>query len=375
MTNIAVDQNKRARFVPAPDNRQILEPDAWAPLLVTKAEIDAEIERMSSMPLEPGTARASLIVHPQSTSPGFGLAPGMALSVNVLNPGEETIINRDNANRVEFCIRGDGGFARIGDRAFGVTQFDVWTVPSMMQRYYRNASNTPLVWFSYSNVPLLDKLGIHYSDESGIAPAAILAERTLIEKTYNRDNAPDIAIGADGARIRGYEYLVDIEAVKNGALHWAWQDVTPYLSHAPNDGKRTIMLLYNPATERRNGTTHSFFATLTSWPAGEKRPVPPSGHRHSSFACNYHFLGRGSSIVDGERFEWQAGDLMLSAPNWSEHAHGSSLEGASVLTIQDHPFQIGVEALIWQEKMDGPILTLGSEPGQAGYVGPRLAGD
>ena len=66
---------------------------------------------------------------------------------------------------------------------------------------------------------------------------------------------------------------------------------------------------------------------------------------------------------------------MLSAPSWSEHAHGIGEGGASVLTVQDHPFQIAIESLIWQEVMDGPILTLGSEPGQTGYIGPRQAGD
>jgi gentisate 1,2-dioxygenase len=33
-----------------------------------------------------------------------------------------------------------------------------------------------------------------------------------------------------------------------------------------------------------------------------------------------------------------------------------------------------MESLIWQEDMDGPILTLGAEAGQTGYVGPREAG-
>ena len=69
-----------------------------------------------------------------------------------------------------------------------------------------------------------------------------------------------------------------------------------------------------------------------------------------------------------------AGDLLLSAPSWSEHAHFIHPQGASVLTVQDHPLHIGMESLIWQERMDGPILTPGSEAGQTGYVGPRIAG-
>jgi gentisate 1,2-dioxygenase len=134
------------------------------------------------------------------------------------------------------------------------------------------------------------------------------------------------------------------------------------------------MLLYNPATERRNGTTHSFFATIAGMPPNAPpRPVG-RGHRHSSAAINYWFQGAGKSIVMGETVEWGEGDLMLSAPGWAEHAHYPGPTGMAVLTIQDHPLQIGMESLIWQEDMSGPILTLGSEAGVTGYTGPRQLG-
>jgi hypothetical protein len=67
---------------------------------------------------------------------------------------------------------------------------------------------------------------------------------------------------------------------------------------------------------------------------------------------------------------------MLSAPSWSEHAHfvDSSPIGNTTLTVQDHPLHIGMESLIWQEKLDEPILTLGSQAGVKGYVAPRERG-
>lgn len=353
-------------------DREAPRPHPWSPLLVTRASIDEAIARMQD---EAGAVRRAVeIVHPQATEPGPGLAPGLSVSVNVLNPGEEVTISRDNASRVEFCIGGSGQVI-AGGRTLSPTKFDIWNIPSMLRRRYRCDGREAFVWLSYSNAPLLQKLGIHYSDEGDIQRAPPKSEQEATESKYARQSAPDIAILEDGARLRGYEFLTDIEVVENKPLIWPWSLVSPHVSMQLGDEKRTIMLCYNPATERRNGTTHSFFATVASWPAGEVRPVPSRGHKHSSLACNYHFRGRGSSIVDGQRFEWEAGDLMLSAPSWSEHAHGSSIEGSTVLTVQDHPFQIGTESLIWQERIDGPVLTLGSEAGQKGYVGPRLKGD
>ena len=54
--------------------------------------------------------------------------------------------------------------------------------------------------------------------------------------------------------------------------------------------------IYNPATGRTNGTTHSFFATMTIRPAG----IVDRPHRHTAAAINYFFQGSGLSVVGGK---------------------------------------------------------------------------
>lgn len=369
MATALTDDASSARFIDVSADEGV-SPKPWRPLLVRRAEIEEQIARLLDESVSPSGRRATEIVHPQSADLR-GITPGMSITLNVLRPGEKLSLRRANSNSVEFAI---GGEATVlaGDRRFQVGKWSTWSIPSMQRRYYANTSRQPFMWLSYSNQPLLDRLGVYFADD---AEAAEPVAQAGTENRYVRGNAPDYPILGDGARLRGYEFLTDIEVVENKALVWPWSEVLPHMSEREGDGKRTIMLLYNPATERRNGTTHSFFATITSFPPGNLRPPPARGHRHSSFATNYHFVGGGSSVVDGQHFSWEAGDLMLSAPSWSEHSHGFAQEGAIVLTVQDHPFQIGIESLIWQERMDGPIRTLGSEPGQTGYVGPRLAGE
>ena len=349
-------------------------PTPWPALIVTRAEIEAEIDRLVELDRRPNARRASEIVHPRSLDTGPGVTPGLSISINVVRPGEEIELYRDNATRVEFVLDGEGA-ASIGPSRLDLTKWSVASIPAMTRRVYRNLGRRPLIWLSYSNVPLLQRLGIYYSDDVESKPRLPRAERSEIEQRYVAHNAPDFAIGTNGARLRGYEFVTDIAVVENKPLVWPWSETSPHLAQVNGDGKRALLVLYNPATGRRQGTSHSFFAALTRAPAGAPRPAPPRGHKHSSFAVNYHFEGGGESIVDGQHYEWGAGDLMLSAPSWSEHAHGISATGASVLTVQDHPFGIAIESLMWQEQMDGPILTLGSEEGQTGYVGPRQTGD
>ena len=347
-------------------------PDTWSPILVPGEAINDQIQRLADEPRPDNGRRAATIIHPQAKTPGLGFAPGIDVTINVLKPGERTRAVRRNSSQIEICL-GGVGVVECGGRSFPVSRWDVWNIPSMQFYAHKNTGHELMVRLTYSNAPLLEKLGVHYFDPD---PGAVIVDTDepseLQKQAYNRSSSPDIAVGSDGARLRGYEFLTDIEVVENKALHWPWADVSQKLSSQPGDGKRTILLLYNPATGRRMGTTHSFFATMSSAPGGFTRP--PRGHRHNSVAINYHFQGAGESEVDGHLFEWRAGDLLLSAPGWSEHAHGVAKMGSNALTVQDHPLHIGMESLIWQERMDGPILVLGAEAGVTGYVYPREQG-
>ncbi len=350
-------------------------PQIWPPLLVTREAIDAEVDRLSAAPRPANGRRSSVIVHPASRTAN-SFAPGIAVAINVLLPGEKTTPFRTDANLLEICIRGRGRVTVDG--TLDPVLNDVWTVPSMRGHVHENTGTEPWVRLTYSNAPLLELLGVLYEEEGGTVLEQRRPEDGLTERqrrTYAWENAPDLQLSPAGARLRGYEYLTDIPVVPNPALHWPWAEVWPHLSQAANDDKRRIWLLYHPATERRNGTTGSFFATIGGCAAGTPQYTGTRGHRHTSASINYHISGHGHSIVDGVRVDWKAGDLLLSAPGWSEHAHFHGDEGWRVLTVQDHPLHIAMGSLLWQEKYDGPILALGSEEGQKGYTSPRMQGD
>jgi gentisate 1,2-dioxygenase len=351
-------------------------PDDWPAAKVSAERIAETIDKLAALERPDNGKRAAMLVHPRSSPPGLGLAPGVDVTINVLKPGERTAPLQRNSSQIEICIGGSGEVC-VGDRSFALAKWDACNIPSMAAYRHHNSGNDLWVRLTYSNAPLLAKLGVHYfntepvvrsSREGGTAPAPQLRE-------YNRHSAPDIQISPSGARLRGYEFLTDIEVAENFAHHWPWVRVSEQITMTLGDNKRRIILLYNPATGRRNGTSHSFFLTCASVPPGAPPRKVARGHRHSSVAINYHYKGSGFSVVGDQKIDWKAGDLLLSAPGWREHAHYAGLDGSGTFTVQDHPLHIAMESLIWQERMDGPILTLGSEAGQIGYVGPRVPGD
>jgi gentisate 1,2-dioxygenase len=363
-------------FAQASHTRQIAR-DAWKPYLVPKEDIDAEIGRLLEGPMPASGFRSASIVHPEARDGVPSFTPVTEVSVNVLRPGESTPPRRGNYSLVETAIQGYGTVEV--DDPMHVDLHDVWTIPAMHGYAHRNSGEVPWAWLTYSNAPSLIRTGAYYAEdgpfERSAAPAP--ANKTA-PANPGRAPGPIRRLPSTGTELRSYEYLVDIEPVANPPLHWAWADMEPHIPTRRGDNedpdKRGIWLMYNPATERRQGTTPIHFATYAGAAPGTPPFAGTRGHFHISASINYHTRGYGYSVVDGERIDWKAGDLLFSAPSWSEHAHYHGAEGWTVLTVQDHPLHISMGSLLWQEDIDAPILSLGNEEGQKGYVFPRQAG-
>jgi len=335
----------------------------WPTVVLRKAAIETEIERLASLDRPADGRRVASVNHPMNTGPVPAYAPGIDVQIIVLKPGEKSEPVLRNSSCVDMCIRGRG-LVTTDSKVFEVEKFDVWNTPSMQPQVVENNGDDLFVRLSYSNAPLLERLEVHYvNDRPQLIDPSGVADDTMKGKRRARDASKPIPIGSDGAQLLGYEWLVDIDPVDSRALHWPWKEVAPHLEtvYGMDLGYtgRHLYVLYNPATERRIGTSPSFFATIAKLPPG-KVDKP---HRHTSAAINYIMWGHGKSVVNGEKIEWSEGDLHFSAPGWSVHNHASREQGFIALTIQDHPLHIANESLLWQETLKSPILKLGTDYG------------
>ncbi len=334
--------------------------DGWSPVTVTRAEIDAEIERLASLARPDNGRRATLFVHPSAPNPGQGLTPGVQVSLSVLKPGESTLPVRHNSTQVNFCIRGEGHTV-VDGRTIRFGRYDVWNHPSFATYQHVNDSKELQVRLTYSNAALLEMMRIHVVEED--PPPSIAASVTEKSKDPRRSSPYGTFAIGNGAMLMPYEILINPPSVESPALHWPWMTVQQHLDKLAALGDdyigRRLYLLYNPKTGRSNGTTPNFFATITIRPP----KIIDRPHRHVSSAINYYFRGSGYSVVDGQRYEWTAGDLMVSAPGWAVHNHASYDEPVYELTVQDQPLNIEMESLLWQEDLKHPPVVLGTTAG------------
>src|SRR5262245_6172664 len=127
--------------------------ELWAPVVITKEEIDAEIERLASLPEPENGRRRSVIVHPRNQK-SAGMAPGIEVTLDVLKPGERTVPYRQNSTQLNFVIQGEG-VSVIGGKRFDAKLYDVSNTPSMQPYWHRNTGSGLFVRLTYSNASLL----------------------------------------------------------------------------------------------------------------------------------------------------------------------------------------------------------------------------
>jgi len=332
-----------------------------APVVIPKEAIEAEVARLASLPAPANGRRVSMVRNPD-TGIGNGLAHGTAVSLCVLKPGERTRPIRHNSSQVNFCIAGGGHSTIAGTRiAFG--QYDVWNTPSWAVYEHANDTEQIQVRLTYSNSALLEKMNVHVVDENVTVSAAPADPDEPDHTPASRNPFGTFELTPDGAYLMPYEQLINPEVVPHRPLHWPWALVRQHLDKLAALGKsyvgRRLYLLYNPATGRTNGTSNNFFATITIRPPN----ITDKPHRHTAAAINYFFSGSGYSMVDGRRYAWKSGDLMLTAPGWAIHNHSSNDESVYELTIQDSPLNIAMGSLMWQEDLKHPMEALGATGG------------
>jgi gentisate 1,2-dioxygenase len=336
--------------------------DLWPATVIPKEAIDAEIERLASLPRPANGRRRALIAHPRA-GVGNGLAAGIQVALDVLLPGERTEPFRTNATQVNFCIHG-AGHSVVGGKHHDFAQYDVWNSPSMHINSHANPTSEIQVRLTYSNAALLEMMNVYYFEENPKLVERVEEEGDDKTAANRKNPFGTFQLNEDGAWMMPYEILINPPSVESKSLHWPWLEVKEHLDKLEALGKdyvgRRLYLLFNPMTGRSNGTTPSFFATMTRRPAG----IVDRPHRHTSAAINYYFHGTGRSTVEGKVLRWKAGDLMLSAPGWAVHNHASD-DGDYVheLTVQDQPLHIAMESLLWQESLKLPLAVLGQQEG------------
>ena len=77
-------------------------------------------------------------------------------------------------------------------------------------------------------------------------------------------------------------------------------------------------------------------------------------HRHTGSSISLVVRGKGATIVEGKRLEWERGDCFVLPPwVWHEHANGSRSEEVVLFSFNDRPVLEALN-LYREETCSGP---------------------
>jgi gentisate 1,2-dioxygenase len=274
----------------------------------------------------------------QLFNPGFGgrfaTTPTLVGAVQILLPGESARAHRHTASAIRFIMRGSGAYTRVNGERLYMEEGDLVLTPNWTWHDHSNDTGDVVVWMDGLDVPLVQYLNAWFFE------------------LYPERMAPDLKQPGTSRKLHGHASLKPTWAPPpqsySPLLVYSWKQTWEALSATrdqegnPHDG---IALEYvHPQT---GGPV---IPTMACWVQMIRRGERLTAHRHTSSAVYYVVKGQGTTIIDGQAFNWTRGDF-LALPAWCLHEHANTGdEDAILFSIQDTPMLSGM-GLLREEAM------------------------
>lgn len=256
------------------------------------------------VPVERGGDRRAVAL----ANPGLGGQPHATATlwaaVQWLNGREVAPAHRHTSQAIRFIIDGAGSYSTVeGDKVM-LERGDLVLTPPWTWHDHGSESDERAIWMDVLDIPLNN-----YLDAPFFEPYP--ADSQPVDKQLN---GSVLKYGVGQLRPAWEEPARDYPPLS--VFKWAdTRRALENLAQVEHDPCDDVALEYANA--------HTGGPVMKSFSCGIQmlRPgVHTQAHRHTASTVYHVFEGRGATIVDGVRFEWSEGD-MLVVPGWAMHEH------------------------------------------------------
>ncbi|MFC4029934.1 cupin domain-containing protein [Streptomyces polygonati] len=299
---------------PSPRPRSV--PWLWsAPVLTELAE-----QALRLVPVERGGERRVLSLG----NPGLGGLPYVAGTlwgaIQCLGQGETAPAHRHTPGAIRFILSGDGVATTVDGDVCDMHPGDLVLTPSWNWHDHSSTGDGPMLWFDGLDLPMIEAL-----DAVFFEPYPDL--RQPDESPHNRSETS----AGPGPRFVSGAVRDVLDAEPSPLLVYRWADTDRELSRlAAESGDCLVSLEFvNPQTGA---------SVLPTMNCGMHRLTPGATTQPVRRTGNTVFVvhrGAGSSVIEGQWFDWSAGDMFV-VPSWAAVEHASAA-GADLFSIGDSP--------------------------------------
>jgi gentisate 1,2-dioxygenase len=244
--------------------------------------------------------------------------------LQVMNPGEVASSHRHSASAIRFIMEGTGAYTVVDGHKMTLGANDFVLTPNGTWHEHAVAPDgTPCIWQDGLDIPFVNAMEANFYEVHPDLSQAVTYPVNDMTKTWGN---PGLTPGS-GNWTRGYSPMFKYEWLPT------YDALTKYAScsdGSPFDG--VLMEYVNPTT---NGPVmRTLGASMQLLRPGEHTQA----HRHTGSFLYHVAKGRGHSIINGQRYDWQERDIFC-VPSWAwhEHVNGSASDDACLFCLSDLP--------------------------------------
>ncbi len=244
--------------------------------------------------------------------------------LQVMKAGEVASAHRHSASAIRFIMEGKGAYTVVDGHKMTLGENDFVLTPNgTWHEHGVEAAGTTCIWQDGLDIPFVNAMEANFFEVHPDLRQAVGFEVDDMTKTW----------GNPGLRPMGQSWSNGYSPM----FKYEWEPTYDALKKlascsegSPSDG--VLMEYVNPVT---NGPVmQTLGASMQMLRAAEHTKA----HRHTGSALYHVARGKGHSIINGRRFDWQAKDIFC-VPSWAwhEHVNGSATDDACLFCLSDLP--------------------------------------
>ncbi|HLF71318.1 MAG TPA: cupin domain-containing protein [Dehalococcoidia bacterium] len=243
-------------------------------------------------------------------------------AIQMLLPGEVARAHRHMPTAIRFIMEGTGAFTAVDGERVYMAPGDLVLTPSWAWHDHGNETDERVVWFDGLDMPL------------------VLSMDAMFFEMFDGFQVPLRKPNNESQHLFGHASLVPTwvheKAQASPLLIYGWQQTFDALNSmrdeagSPFDG---VALEY---THPQTGG--AVLPTMACWVQLLRPGEHTQAHRQTGSAVYYVERGEGETIIEGQRFVWGKGDVVV-LPSWAAHEHANTSKSADAIlfSIQDTP--------------------------------------
>jgi gentisate 1,2-dioxygenase len=235
-------------------------------------------------------------------------------------PGEVAPAHRHSPAAIRFVLEGEGAFTTVDGDKCVMGRGDLVLTPPWTWHDHGNESGQPMLWLDGLDLPMVAELEGQFYEPFPAESQPLTRPVGDSERRY----------GLGQLRPTWEKWAGPFSPL----LNYKWAKTEAALRELATVGGSPFddvaMEYINPHTGG------PLMPTLACWIQLLRPGTRTKAHRHTGSAVYLAFAGQGTTVIEGQRFDWRPGDLFV-VPTWAWHEHASRDGEALLFSVQDTP--------------------------------------